>query len=136
MEKINWEKIRAEFEKEMALKLQGLPDHREVPENLKELRHLISHQLPETASAQVFKQLINLLLEGKPVDLQEIKTKYLNPQLEKEKQTLNKFENEFKGLGQSAMKWIKTNLSEEELKLLWKEHNMVGHLWLDTWKVY
>lgn len=122
MEKINWEKIRQQFEKEMASKLQDLPSHQEVPENLRDFRHLISHQLPEMTPAQVFKELIALLLEEKPVDLSEIKKRYLNPQLEKEKRVLDKSKKEFEELKQSALDWVRTNLSEEDLKNLWEEH--------------
>lgn len=120
--KINWEKVREQFEEEMNLKLQGLPGHRQVLENLKEFRNIISHELPETAPIQIFKQLINILLEEKPVNLLEIKEKYLNPQLEAEAQFLNKFMKELKQLKKSAGKWVKVNLPEEDLTLSWKEH--------------
>lgn len=122
MSEINWERIRKQLEKEMALKLQDLPNHRQVRGDLKKFRHLISHQLPETTSVQIFKQLIGFLLEGRPVSLQEIKKKYLNPQLEKEKRLLEKFKVEFNSLRRLAMEWVKTNLSEKELKFLWKKH--------------
>ncbi|MFZ5365707.1 MAG: hypothetical protein ACOZBZ_00255 [Patescibacteria group bacterium] len=122
MRKINWKEIKEQFEKEMALKLRGLPNHRRVPENLREFRHLISHQLPETAPLQLFKLLINLLLEEKSINLLKIKEKYLNPQLRTEKQILSEFNNKFDKLRKSARKWVKANLSEEQLVLLWKTH--------------
>jgi len=61
-------------------------------------------------------------LEEKPVDLSEIKKKYLHPQLEKEKRVLDKSKKEFEELKQSALEWVRTNLPEEDLKNLWKEH--------------
>lgn len=122
MEKIDWEEIRQQFETEMASKLQDLPDHRKVPENLRDFRHLISHELPETAPTKTFKELISLLLKGKRVDLSKIKNKYLKYEIEKEEQMLNKFKNELKELKKSALAWVKTNLPEEDLKNLWKEH--------------
>lgn len=120
--KIDWGKIRRQFEGEMTLKLRDLPGHREIPENLKDFRHLISHEFPETTPAQMFKELISFLLEQRQVDLLEIKNKYLYPQLKREKETLDKFKKEFKELKKSARQWIETNLSEEELKYLWREH--------------
>lgn len=122
MEKIDWKKIREQFEKDLALKLQDLPDHRKVSENLRNLRHLISHELPETAPTKTFKELISLLLKGKRVDLPKIKNKYFKHEIEKEEQMLNKFENEIKELKKSAIVWVKINLPEEDLKNLWKEH--------------
>jgi uncharacterized protein (DUF342 family) len=122
VEKIDWKKIREQFEKDLALKLQDLPDHRKVSENLRNLRHLISHELPETAPTKTFKELISLLLKGKRVDLSKIKNKYFKHEIEKEEQMLNKFENELKELKKSATVWIKTSLPEEDLKNLWKEH--------------
>ena len=106
----------------MASKLQDLPDHRKVPENLRDFRHLISHELPETASRVTFEELIGLLLEGKSVELSKIKNKYLKHEIEKEEKMLNEFENELKELKKSATAWVKDSLPEDDLKNLWKEH--------------
>lgn len=133
MNKINWKKVREQFEKDLAFKLQDLPDHRKVPENLREFRHLISHQLPEIAPLQLFKQLVDILLEGERVDLEEIEKKYLNPLLKKEKQILERSDKGFAELKKDASKWVKENLPEEELGRLWKEHKT----WLPRrYKIY
>ncbi len=85
-----------EFEKEMRLKLKNLPDHREVKEKLKPLRHLIPHGLLETTSIKTFKTLIDLLLKKKVINLTAIKKKYLLPELKKEKEILNQKKKELK----------------------------------------
>lgn len=119
---INWDKIREKFEKDMIIKLGKLPGHRDVAENLKEFRSIISHELPETSSSDLFNKLIDMFLSLKSVDLSEIKEKYLDPEIGKERNTLNKHRDEFKQIRQSATDWVKKNLSEEQLQTEWKEH--------------
>jgi len=122
VKKVNWKKVREQFEKDLAFKLLDLPGHRDVPENLRKFRNLISHQLPETAPLQIFRKLIKLLLEEKPVNLVEISKEYLGPLLKKEKQILEKHGEEFEGLKKEAKRWVKESLPEEKLRRLWKEH--------------
>ena len=130
---VDWEEVRKKFEKEMESKLRNFPDHRKVSSSLQEFRNIISHELPETAPNKVFRELIELLLSGKLVNLKEIKDKYLNPQLKKEKEILSKFRKEFIKLRESASMWVNENLSEKELKHLWKEHKT----WLPRrYKIY
>jgi hypothetical protein len=119
---VNWEKVKDEFEEEMKTKLHNLPGHREVSENLREFRNVISHELPETAPVEIFQHLIDVLLKEKQVDIDKIGREYLEPQIEIEKQTLEKHKSDFIRLKKSAAKWIKKSLSEKELKNLWKEH--------------
>lgn len=110
-----------EFEKEMRLKLKNLPDPQDVKKTLKPLRHLISHTLLETTSPKNFKTLIELLLKEKPVNLVDIKKKYLEPELKKEKEVLKQKKKEFESLRKSALRWIKENFPEEKLKELWEK---------------
>lgn len=119
---MNWRIIKDEFEKEMALKLRGLPDHREVPTKLKEFRAIISHELPENTPISVYRKMIKTLLGGGRIDVRVVKAKYLKSQLETEEKTLEKFQNEFGKLKELSAKWVKENLSEEKLQLEWKEH--------------
>jgi len=122
MNEINWNKVWMEFEKEMRLKLKNLPDHKEVKEKLKPLRHLISHGLLETTSIKTFKTLIDLLLKKKAINLTTIKKRYLLPELKKEKEVLIQKKKEFEALKKSAGKWIEKNFSEDKLKELWEKH--------------
>jgi len=122
MNEINWNKVWMEFEKEMRLKLKNLPDHLEVKEKLKPLRHLISSGLLETTSSKTFKTLIDLLLKKKSINLSAIKKKYLLPELKKEKEILSQKKKEFETLKKSAGKWVAKNFSEDKLKELWEKH--------------
>lgn len=119
---MDWQKVRNKFEKEMTEKLRLLPGHREVPPELFEFRGLISHEIPETAPIGVFTELIQILLQGKPVDLVEMRRKYLEPRLVLEKGILGKNEKEFSELKKSAAEWVGDNLPEEKLQRLWKDH--------------
>src|SRR5581483_9670084 len=87
---INWNKVKDCFEKEIFDKLNGLPGHRKVAEQLREFRNIISHELPETAPKALFRKLIKLLLSGKKIDIQKVKRVYLEPELEKERQILTR----------------------------------------------
>jgi hypothetical protein len=118
----DWKKVRENFEKEIAAKLCKLPDHREVSENLRDFRGIISHELPETTSEEIYQKLISILLEGKDVDTNRYREKYLTPELEKEKEILEKYKKEFEELRCSARDWVNKNLPEEELQRAWKEH--------------
>jgi len=122
MDKINWRKVKDQFEQEMFNKLKDLPGHREVSEELKEFRNIISHELSETAPKTLFRKLIRLLLLGQKVDVKKIRKVYLEPELEKEKQILARNKGELKRLKQSAKKWIEENLPENELQKMWKAH--------------
>jgi len=119
---MDWWKVRDQFEKEMGAKLRQLPGHREVTPELLEFRSIISHELPETAPTNVFAELIQILLQGKPVDLPEVKRKYFQPQLALEKEILGENKEKFAKLKKSAIKWVKENLPEEKLQNLWEEH--------------
>ena len=119
---MDWWKVRDQFEKEMGAKLRQLPGHREVTPELFEFRSIISHELPETAPTEVFTELIQILLQGKPVDLPEVKRKYFQPQLALEKEILGENKEKFAKLKKSAIKWVKENLPEEKLQNLWEEH--------------
>lgn len=130
---MDWQKVRNQFEKEMGAKLRQLPGHREVTPELFEFRSIISHELPETAPTEVFIELIQILLQGKPVDLLEVKRKYLQLQLVLEKKVLEENKEKFVKLRKSAIKWVKENLPEEKLQLLWKDHQT----WLPRrYKIY
>jgi len=122
MEEVNWQKVRDEFELDMRAKLNNLPGHREVPENLKEFRGIISHEFPETSSTELFQKLIAILLEGKPVDVKKMRNDFLKPELKREAEILSKFSEEFNELKASADNWVRDNLPEERLQILWKEH--------------
>jgi len=119
---MDWWKVRDQFEKEMGAKLRQLPGHREVTPELLEFRSIISHELPETAPTNVFAELIQILLQGEPVNLKEMKKQYLEPQLVLEKKVLEENKEKFIKLRKSAIKWVKENLPEEKLQLLWKDH--------------
>lgn len=119
---INWKDIKNQFEQEMASKLARLPGHRKVPENLKAFRSLISHELPETSSFDLFNQLIGILLKGEYTDLEQIKERYLNPELEKEKNILKTYNEQYIEVKQSASEWVSKNLTEEQLKTDWNKH--------------
>lgn len=121
MDEINWNKIWLTLHKEIVLKLKNLPNHENAPKDLKKLHHLISHELPETSSIKIFRLLIGFLSEGKTINLSEIKRRYLNPELEKEKKILDKSKKDFKELKKSAGKWVKMNLPEEKLEKLWEK---------------
>jgi len=121
-DKINWGRIRTEFEKDITKKLEKLPGHREVSENLKEFRGIISHELPETVPKEIFQQLITILFKGETINVDEIRKKFLNPELSKERKILEKNKDEFEKLRASAGKWVSQNLSEKELQTLYKEH--------------
>ena len=119
---MDWQKVRDQFEEEMGVKLRQLPGHREVTPELLEFRSIISHELPETAPTNVFAELIQILLQGEPVNLKEMKKQYLEPQLVLEKKVLEENKEKFIKLRKSAIKWVKENLPEEKLQLLWKDH--------------
>jgi len=119
---INWETIKAGFETEMAGKLEKLPGHDEVAENLKGLRGIISHELPETSSKDIFEKLINMLLVGKPIDEEQIRKEYLEPELRREQEILERNNIQFEELKKSAKEWVFDNLSEDQLQNDWKEH--------------
>ncbi len=119
---INWQQIREDFELEMARKLQGLPDHRDIPVFLKELRQIISHELPETTGLDIYQKLIKMLLSGKPIDIDKIRVQYLNPEVKKEQSKLKMYEPENEQAKKDALIWIKRNFSEILLNKLWLEH--------------
>ena len=122
MEEINWRGVSDQFEKEMLEKLAGLPPHQEVSGGLKELRSIISHELPETAPKILFRKLINLLLLGKKPDIKKIRKAYVEPELLKEEKMLTKNQEEFGKLKRSAKRWVEKNFFEEKLQKLWKAH--------------
>jgi len=121
-DQIDWEKVKEDFEKEMLDKLKELPGHREVSEELKGLRDIISHKLPETASRLLFRKLIRLVLSKKKIDVRKIMKVYLEPEIEKEKQKLTQHKTEFERLKREVKKWVEENLSEEKLQKMWKAH--------------
>jgi len=121
-ENINWEEVRDRFERTMAEKLSGLPGHREVLEERKEFRKIISHELPESTSKAVFRKLIDLLCFGEEVDVYKIKKEFLYPELKRERSLLNCYKDEFKKLKKSAKVWVEKNFSEEKLQEMWKNH--------------
>jgi len=122
MGKINWQKVKDRFEKEMFDKLKGLPGHREVTEEQKEFRNIISHELPETAPKALFRKLIRLLLSKKAVDVGKIEKVYLEPEVEKERRILSQHVAEFEELKQNAKNWAKSNLPEDKLQQMWEAH--------------
>ncbi|GEM_PF-3887909 len=73
----------------MLEKLEGLPGHREVPEELREFRNIISHELLETSPKVLFRKFIRLHLSGEKVDVRKIRKIYLELEIEKEKQMLS-----------------------------------------------
>lgn len=121
-DKINWSRVREEFEKDMNKKLEKLPGHREVSENLREFRGIISHELPETSPLELFEKLIGILLGGRPVDEGQARKTYLEPELIKEKEIIERNRTKFQELRESSKKWVLNNLSEEQLQVDWKEH--------------
>ncbi len=122
MSKINWKKVKGQFEREMFDKLKNLPPHREVSTNLLEFRSMISHEMPETAPKKLFRELIAILIQEKRIDLKEARKKYLLPQLKTEEQFLEKQRGEFRELHKSAADWVETHLPEEELQKQWQNH--------------
>jgi hypothetical protein len=122
MEEVNWQKVRDEFELDMGTKLNNLPGHREVPENLKEFRGIISHELPETSSTELFQKLIAILLEGKPVNIEKMRNDFLEPELRREAKVLDRNSEKFHELKASADKWVRDNFPEERLQTLWEDH--------------
>lgn len=122
LDKVDWRKIKDNFGKEMSDKLRDLPGHREVSEELRNFRNIISHELPETAPKALFRKLIKLLFSGEKVDVRKARREYLEPELDKEKQILTQYKTEFNRLMQSAKKWVEENLPEETLQRLWKNH--------------
>ncbi len=122
MENINWKEVRENYELDMESKLGRLPGHREASEKMLPLRSLISHELPETSSKDLYLKLINLVISGKETDLQEIKNEYLHPELEKERIKLDRYKREFGRIRMQALGWIKQNLSENQLQTEWKGH--------------
>lgn len=119
---IDWSGVTKLFEKEMLDKLNDLPSHSDVPQNLLQLRNIISHELPETSPIELYKKLIDILLENKSADIDKVREEYLKPELEKEKQILSGKSKEFGKLRQSAGDWVKKNLPEEKLQKMWKGH--------------
>lgn len=111
---IDWEDIRKQFEEEMAKKLENLPSHKNVKESDKELRNIISHELPETSPIKIYKSLLEILLSGKNYDIANVINTYLNPELEKEKEILENNKEEFNELRESAKVWVINNLSENQ----------------------
>lgn len=122
MNKIEWQKVRNKFEEEMAEKLNGLPGHRNVPPELIEYRSIISHEIPETASKEIFHKAIQVLLKGEGSNSDKLRNEYLSPELEKEKRTLKSRGDLYMKIHASAKKWVESNLSEQELKRQWKKH--------------
>ena len=123
MSEINWNKVWMEFEKEMRLKLKSLPPYQEVKGKLKTLRKFISHDLPETSSNKIFKNLIDLILKKEPsINLTDLKKRYLIPEIKREKEILIKKEKEFEMLKKSAAGWVEKNFLEDKLKELWEKH--------------
>jgi len=120
MKEVNWTKVWMEFEKEMRLKLKNLPDIKEVKGKLKPLQKFISRTLLETTSPKTFKTLIDALIKEKVIN--PLKRKYLNSELKKEKELLEKKKKEFEVLRKSARVWVDQNFSEEKLKELWEKH--------------
>lgn len=119
---IDWGKVRKSFEEEIAAKLRDLPGHREVPESLRDFRGVISHELPETSPKEIYQRLIGILLESKEIDANEYRKKYLNSELKKEKEILEKYKDEFEALRVSVREWVNKNLSEDDLQKQWEEH--------------
>ncbi len=119
---INWQRVREDFELEIARKLQNLPDHRDIAVFLKELRQIISHDLPETTRLDIYQKLIKILLSSKPVNIDKIRAQYLNPEVKKEQLRLKIRGLEYEQAKKDALIWIKRNFSEILLKKLWLEH--------------
>lgn len=119
---IDWNKVKEEFEKEMAKKLGKLPGHKEVKETDKELRNIISHELPETSADKIFKTLIYILLADQNYEINDIRKTYLDSELEKEKEFLKSNNKKFEELKESAKIWVLNNLSEDQLQTDWKNH--------------
>ncbi|MEM4270935.1 MAG: GrpB family protein [Candidatus Pacearchaeota archaeon] len=122
LEEIDWGKVMKQFEKEMFDKLADLPGHREVLEESRVLRSIISHELPETSPKILFRKLIGLLLSGRKTDTREARRTYLEPELRREKQIIKRHEAEFEKLKESAKGWVERNLTEERLQRKWKSH--------------
>jgi inorganic pyrophosphatase len=119
---IDWENIVKKYEKEMFSKLQGLPDHRDIPEKLRDFRNIISHELPESSSKKLYNGLIKQLLKNKLIDVDGARKKYLKPELEKEQRFLANNKEKFEKIKKDSESWIKENLSEEILQKMWKAH--------------
>ena len=120
MDEINWKSVEEKFETDMAQKLAGLPGHTEVPANLKMIRGIISHELPEMTSIEDFQKLIRFLVNNE--NEKTISHKVLNHWLKKETDILNVNIDLYNKLKISALNWVKENLTEETLQKLWKEH--------------
>ncbi len=118
----DWNNIRYKYEEDISKKLAGLPGHRDISEDKREFRSIISHELPETTSEQKFRDLIEILLSDKKFDINEVKTQWLNPELEKEQAFISKNEQRYNELKSSVTKWVKQNLTERQLQNDWKEH--------------
>ncbi len=119
---INWKTVRVDFENDMSLKFTYLPGHREVAEDLRPFRSIISHELPETTPKEIYNKLIKTLLSGVDVDLQKIKDEYLYPELVKENKELERNPELFNDLKESAFNWVEKNLPEKQLQFEWDEH--------------
>lgn len=122
MENIDWEEIRERFERKMEKSLRGLPGHREVSPDLFEFRSMISHEIPETSSTELFQKLIQILLRGDKVDPVKIRAEYLIPEVNKETKVLKERKTDFKAITKSALDWVRSNLLEEELQRQWINH--------------
>ena len=121
-DKSDWGEIRNQFEKEIAKKLKQLPSHKNVKETDKELRNIISHELPETSPEEIYECLIDILLSEQNYEIAHIRKIYLNPELEKEKQILKSNRKKFEELRESVKVWILNNLPENQLLTDWKDH--------------
>lgn len=119
---MDWQKVKEEYDKDLAQKLTGLPDHREVTFEQKPLRDIISHELPETASLDIYRKLIDILLSQKPLNIKEIRKEYLSPELAREKLIIEENKDEYERLSQDARDWVKDNLSEAQLRQDYKDH--------------
>jgi len=122
VKKVDWADVMKQFDKEMFDKLRGLPGHREVPEQLKEFRSIISHEFPEAAPETVFQRLIKLLLSSEKVDIYKLRRIYLEPELGRERRVLSRHVVEFEELKQNAESWVKSNLPEDRLHQMWEAH--------------
>jgi len=119
---INWKEVRENFEKDISLKLAELPGHKEATEDLSSFRSIISHELPETTSKEIYTKLINMLLSEVQIDLQKIKDEYLSLEVAKENKKLAKNIEKFSELKDSAKEWVNMNLSEKDLQDEWRNH--------------
>lgn len=120
MDNPNWQQIREKFENEMAQKLAGLPSHKETPEELREFRSIISHELPELTPLKDFQILIKLLISGDNDLL--LANKILNKNLKREARLLLRNLKLIDKLKPLSLNWIKENLPEEKLQQSWKDH--------------